>query len=57
MINPASLFFNSAPAKSLDVVEALRILSDGVNAQASKVVKNGREGDPGIPLDQGTGKT
>ena len=57
MISPASLFFNSTSAKSPDVVEALRILSDGVNAQASKVVEHGREGDPGIPLDQGTGKT
>jgi len=57
MISPASLFFNSTSAKSPDVVEALRILSDGVNTQALKVVKSGREGDPGIPLDQGTGKT
>jgi hypothetical protein len=54
MINPASLFLNSAPANSLDVVEALRTWSD---ALASKVVDHGREGDPGIPLDQGTGKT
>ena len=57
MINPASLFFNSAPANSLDVVEGLHMLSDAVNAQASKVVENGRERDSGIPLDQGTGKT
>ena len=57
MINPASLFFNSAPAKSLNVVDALRILSDPLDAAASEVVEHGRQGDPGIPLDQGTGKT
>jgi hypothetical protein len=57
MINPASLFFNSAPANSLNVVEAMRILSDALDAVASKVVEHGREGNPGIPLDHGTGKT
>jgi hypothetical protein len=57
MINPASRFFNSAPAKSLDPVEALRILSDALDAPAAKVVEHGRKGDPGIPLDQGAGKT
>ena len=57
MINPASLFFNSANANSLDVVQVLRVLSDALDAVASKIVDRGREGDPGILLDQGTGKT
>jgi hypothetical protein len=57
MISSASLFFNSASAKSLDLVEALLILSDTLDAPTAKVVEQGCEGEPGIPLDQGAGKT
>jgi hypothetical protein len=54
---PASRFFNSASAQSFDLVEALHILSDALYAPAAKAVEQGREGEPGIPLDQGAGKT
>jgi hypothetical protein len=40
----------------LDLVEAPRILPNALDAPSAKVVEQGREGDPGIPLDQGFGK-
>jgi hypothetical protein len=41
----------------LDFVEALLILSDALDAPTAKVVQQGCQGEPGIPLDQGAGKT
>jgi hypothetical protein len=54
---PYFSFFNSRSATFLDVVVALRGLSDALDASAAKVVEYGRQGDPGIPLDQRSGKT
>jgi hypothetical protein len=54
---PYSLFFNLASAKSVDGVLRRAFSSDALDAPVAKLVEHGREDDPGIPLDQGAGKT